>query len=62
MKYDKTANMFTSLWSTTMAPRHPSDLLMEAKYTLVPPDGKIHESTASRVDGKQRTANRWRAW
>jgi hypothetical protein len=59
MKYDKTANTFTSLWSTTISgPSAPIGFTDGSKVYVGSADGKIHELDAvTGVDGKQRTAN-----
>jgi hypothetical protein len=59
MKYDKTANTFTSLWSTTITtPSAPIGFTGGAKVYVGSGDGKIHElDVVTGVDGKQRTAN-----
>jgi len=59
MKYDKTANTFTSLWSTTISgPSAPIGVTGGSKVYVGSADGKIHELDAvTGVDGKQRTAN-----
>jgi hypothetical protein len=59
MTYDKTANTFTSLWSTTISgPSAPIGFTGGAKVYVGSSDGKIHELDAvTGVDGKQRTAN-----
>jgi len=44
MKYDKTANMFTSLWSTTISgPSAPIGVTGGSKVYVGSADGKIHE-------------------
>jgi hypothetical protein len=59
MTYDKTANTFTSLWSTTISgPSAPIGYTGFGKVYVGSADGKIHELDAvTGVDGKQRTAN-----
>jgi hypothetical protein len=59
MTYDKTANTFTSLWSTTISgPSAPIGFTGGPKVYVGSADGKIHELDAvTGVDGKQRTAN-----
>src|SRR5580700_4586302 len=59
MTYDKTANTFTSLWSTTVSgPSAPIGFTGFGKVYVGSADGKVHELDAvTGVDGKQRTAN-----
>jgi hypothetical protein len=59
MTYDKTANAFTSLWSTTInGPSASIGFTGFGKVYVGSADGKIHELDAvTGVDGKQRTAN-----
>jgi hypothetical protein len=59
MTYDKTANTFTNLWSTTISgPSAPIGFTGSSKVYVGSADGKIHELDAvTGVDGKQRTAN-----
>jgi outer membrane protein assembly factor BamB len=59
MTYDKTANTFTSLWSTTInGPSASIGYTGFGKVYVGSADGKIHELDAvTGVDGKQRTAN-----
>ncbi|MGA8143482.1 MAG: DNRLRE domain-containing protein [Candidatus Acidiferrales bacterium] len=59
MTYNKAANTFTNLWSTTInTPSAPIGYTGFAKVYVGSGDGKIHELDAvTGVDGKQRTAN-----
>jgi hypothetical protein len=59
MTYDKTANTFTSLWSTTInGPSAPIGFTGNSKVYVGSADGKIHElDVVTGTDGKQRTAN-----
>ncbi len=59
MTYDKTANTFTNLWSTTISgPSAPIGFTGSSKVYVGSADGKIHELDAvTGVDGKKRTAN-----
>ena len=59
MTYDKTANTFTNLWSTTISsPSAPIGFTGSSKVYVGSSDGKIHELDAvTGMDGKQRTAN-----
>ena len=59
MTYNKSANTFTNLWSTTISgPSAPIGFTGSSKVYVGSADGKIHELDAvTGVDGKQRTAN-----
>jgi hypothetical protein len=59
MTYNKTANTFTSLWSTTInGPSAPIGFTQGSKVYVGSADGKIHElDVVTGTDGKQRTAN-----
>ena len=59
MTYNKSANTFTTLWSTAISgPSAPISYTGASKVYVGSADGKIHELDAlTGVDGKQRTAN-----
>ena len=59
MTYNKSANTFTTLWSTPISgPSAPISYTGASKVYVGSADGKIHELDAlTGVDGKQRTAN-----
>src|SRR5262249_44049077 len=59
VKYDKSANTFTTLWSTVvLGPSAPIGFTGSSKVYVGSADGKVHELDATTgVDGKQRTAN-----